>query len=172
MASLKECEWCELCSLFSTITSLHSCEHAGQSEINVLSLGNTQELVSFIVLSSVDNCFAAVPQNDKTMSLWQMARSHVQECLTTGCNIVSHLFFFSSASSQPLCLNFLSKYRRLSMKPGKTLSFFLALTDGGFEGLILMFCCRVRCNPHQSAAKETKTKTKKSRCFTLPPSSA
>lgn len=68
-ASLKECEWCELCSLLSTITSLHSREHAGQSEINALSLGNTQELVSLIVLSSADNCFAAVPQNDKTMSL-------------------------------------------------------------------------------------------------------
>lgn len=37
------------------------------------------------------------------------------------------------------------------------LSFFLALIDSGFERLILMlFCCRGRCNPHQSAAKENK----------------
>lgn len=60
-----QCEWCELCSILSTITSLHSCEHTGQSEINVLSLGNTQEMVSFIVLSPADNCFATVPQMRK-----------------------------------------------------------------------------------------------------------
>lgn len=40
--------------------------------------------------------------------------------------------------------------------------FFLALIDGGFEGLILMLlCCRVRRNPHQSAVKENKSKTNK-----------
>lgn len=103
------CECCELCPILSTITSLHSCEHAGQSEINVLSLGNTQELVSFIVLSSVDNCFAAVLQNDKTMSLWQMVRTHVQEGLMTGCGIASPRVFLSRTSSQAFCLALLSK---------------------------------------------------------------
>ena len=60
-----QCEWCELCSILSTIRSLHSYEHTGQSEINVLSLGNTQEMVSFIVLSLADNCFATAPQMRK-----------------------------------------------------------------------------------------------------------
>lgn len=59
------CEWCELWSMLSTIMSLHSSEHIGQSEINVLSLGNTQEVVSFIVLSPADNCFAIVSQMRK-----------------------------------------------------------------------------------------------------------
>lgn len=62
---LSAVSWCELCSILSTITSSHSCEHTGQSEINVLSLGNTQEMVSFIVLSPADNCFATVPQMRK-----------------------------------------------------------------------------------------------------------
>lgn len=92
-----------------------------------------------------------------------MAHARVQECLTTGCNILSRQIFFSRDSSQPLCLTFLSKCRRLSIKPGKVfIFFFLALIDGGFEGLILMLlCCRVRCNPHQSAVKENKSKTNK-----------
>lgn len=40
-------------------------EHTGQSEINVMSLGNTQEMIYFIVLSPADNCFATVPQMRK-----------------------------------------------------------------------------------------------------------
>ena len=55
-ARCQQFEWCELCSTPSTHGGLHSYEHAGQSEINVWSLGNTWELVSFIVLSPTDNC--------------------------------------------------------------------------------------------------------------------
>lgn len=55
----------ELCPILSTIRSLHSYEHTGQSEINVMSLGNTQEMLSFIALSPVDNCFAPFLQMRK-----------------------------------------------------------------------------------------------------------
>lgn len=51
----------ELCSVLSAIRSLHISEHSGQSEINVLSLGSTQEIACFIVLSCANNCFATGP---------------------------------------------------------------------------------------------------------------
>lgn len=101
-------------------------------------------------------------RNDKTMSLWQMARAHVQECLTTGCNFLSRQIFFERFLSTTLSY-FPFKMPQTFNKTWKSLYiFFLVLIDGGFEGLILMLlCCRVRRNPHQSAVKENKSKTNK-----------
>lgn len=163
MASLKEHKWCELCSLLSTITSLHSREHAGQSEINALSLGNTQELVSFIVLFSADNCFAAVPQNDKTMSLWQMARAHVQEYLTTGCNIVSHLIFFLVLPLKILTFNETWKNRIFS--PSSDWQWFWRID---FD--VVLLSCLLKSPSICGEGKQNENK--KSRRLTSPSSSA
>lgn len=102
-----------------------------------------------------------------------MARAHVQECLTTGCNIVSHLIFFFLYFLSTTLFHFPFKIPPIFSKAWKKIrSFFLALIDGGCEGLVLMLLgCRVGPNLHQSLAKEKIMETKKSLLFILPSSS-
>lgn len=98
MLQLPECclqlEWGELCSIFSTVSSLHSYGHTGQSEVNVLSLGNTPEMLSFIALSPVDNCFCSIPPKEEIMSLWETMGECmclcVHECVTPQSNLVQY----------------------------------------------------------------------------------
>lgn len=171
-------EWCELCSTLSTIRSLHSYERTGQSEINVLSLGNTQEMVSFIVLSPADNCFATFPQMRK---LWVCEIVWVTVCVcvcvsTVYCNIFSNnhsINCFSVTFSLSLFLSALSENCQLSMWSEENLCWnFVAPIDCGVWGLILLFLpsCWLFCANMRLTVIPIKLSWKK--CwFILPPSS-
>lgn len=150
------CEWCELCSMLSTIMSLHSSEHIGQSEINVLSLGNTQEVVSFIVLSPADNCFAVVSQMRKR---WVYEKEQATVCPHGHSRACLHnlLWYFLQYL---LCKHFLyyfpvlpllSNNCQLQMRSGENLCWnFAAPIDcsycGVFEDWFSSFCLHVHCS--------------------------
>lgn len=101
----------ELFPILSTTGSLYSHEHTRQSEINVLSLGNTQEMVSFIVLSPSDNCFAMAPQMRKLwvcVKVWATGYvyARARACAASiHCNVFSNNHFVNcfSVASFSLC---------------------------------------------------------------------
>lgn len=149
-------EWCDLCSILSAIRGLQSCKHTGQSEINVLSLGNTQEMVSFIVLSPADNCFATVPQMRKLWvweKVWAPVHAHARVCVSTiYCNIFSNnncVNSFSVASLR-LSLFLLNAFRKLSTlneiwrKP--MLKFCSSHRLWCFEDWFCCFCLHTHCS--------------------------
>lgn len=114
----------ELFPILSTNGSLHSHEHSRQSEINVLSLGNTQEMVSFIVLSPTDNCFAMVPQMRKLWvceEVWATGYfcTHARACVASiHCNVFSNNYFVNcfSVASFSLCFHKTTKSQYDLMK--------------------------------------------------------
>lgn len=151
-----QCEWCELCSILSTIRSLHSYEHTGQSEINVLSLGNTQEMVSFIVLSPADNCFATVPQMRKLWvcdKVWATVRVHARArlCVSTiHCNIFSNKHSVNCFSGTSSALSFSRRFQKTvnsQWDPKKTYVEILWLPSiVVFEDWFCCFCLHARCS--------------------------
>lgn len=116
------------------------------SEINVLSLGNTQEMVSFIVLSSPDNCFATVPQIRK---LWLCKKVWATvctwECLSTiYCNTFSNNHCVNCSCYFP-SLSFLSVLSE-NCQPSKTSVEILRLPSiVVFEDWFCCFCLHAHC---------------------------